>query len=217
MAKSLFLLLIVGVMSVVGNPGWLTATDTVMLTGVDFGHLEAGLNPDGMTETVSVSEFLPESEPVLAPEAGQVLEYVEPANNIRINGRVIALEYTDSTAEDAGEAALAWYHGGGKFIYGHNSGDVFGFLDIAYDGGWLEGMNFSVTMEGVAQNYTVVNYRLYDLVDGYTLGYEGYNYGMAPIMRAELFDVPTHSTLAYQMAIMTCYAGSTQRLVVFAE
>ena len=212
MIKSLFLLLIGGLIGVICNPGWLAAADNVVLSG---------LNPDGIVETVVLPEPEPEEvsapEVVLAPEAGRTVQYTMPANYIAINGRTIALEYTDSTAENAGAATLAWYHSGGKFIYGHNTGNVFGFLDVAYDGGWLMGMNFTVSMDGETRNYTVADYRVYDRTGDYTLGYEGYSYGMAPIMRAELLDAPTHTTVPYRMAIMTCYAGSTQRLVVFAN
>lgn len=152
-------------------------------------------------------------EPVYEEPVYEEPVYEIPSNNISIYDRSVELAYTGSTGENAGSATLAWYYKSGKFIYGHNSWNVFGFLNSAYDGGWLNGMGFSVTMDGATSYYTVVNYRLYDYdaSDPTHLWYKGSSYKMNPIVRASLDGV------SYRMAIMTCYAGSSQRLVIFAN
>lgn len=205
MMKRILIILFSSFLGIIGNPEFLTASDSVILTGLDESNI---------VETVALPE--PEvdySAPVYEEPVYYAPVYVAPANNISINGRMVELAYTDTTGEDAGGQSLAWYYKTGKFIYGHNSQNVFGFLDSAYDGGWLNGMGFSVTMNGNTSYYSVVNYRLYDYDANspLCLWYNGTCTKMNPVVGASLDGV------SYRMAIMTCYAGSSKRLVIFAN
>ena len=221
LGKMLLILLFSSFVGIIANPELPFASDSVAVTG---------LSNAGVTETIPLPEPVQEvkAEPVYEETAYEETTYWEPVyeepayeepayyevyDNITINGRTIDLAYTDTTGEDAGGAALAWYYKTGKFIYGHNSWNVFGFLDSAYDGGWLYGMPFSVTMNGVTEYYTVVNYRLYDYDASQPkyLWYNGEGTKMNPIVKASL------DGSSYRMAIMTCYAGSSKRLVIFAN
>ena len=200
MMKRILIILFSSFLGIIGNPEFLTASDSVILTGLDESNI---------VETVA----LPEPEVDYSTPVYEEPAYVAPVNNISINGRTVELAGTDSTLENAGSQSLAWYYNTGKFIYGHNSQNVFGFLDSAYDGGWLGGMNFSVTMDGNTSYYTVSNYRLYDYDNDSPkcLWYGGECTKMNPIVEASLDGV------SYRMAIMTCYAGSSKRLVIFAN
>ena len=221
MIKRILIILFSSFLGIIGNPEFLTASDSVVLTG---------LNEEKIVETVALPE--PETAEVSSgAEVAYESTYDEPVyddyyyeeeygeepvywgDSITINGRTVALEYTGTTGEDAGGETLAWYYKTGKFIYGHNSWNVFGFLDSAYDGGWLDGMDFSVTMDGDTSYYTVTNYRLYDYdADSPLCLWDGGScVKMNPIVKAQLDGVN------YRMAIMTCYAGSSKRLVVFAN
>ena len=218
MAKRLFLLLIFSIITIVNTPNFLMATDSVLLSRI---------NNKNIVETIPLPEPEPEPEPEYLAQSSQIYQtnyaayqapaaptagaaIVTPANNIQINGRIIELGYTGSTQEDAGGATYAWYYSSGSFIYGHNSSNVSGFLDSAYDGNWLEGISFTVSMNGTTDQYTIINHRLYDF-DGTSLWYQGERAYMRPLTSANLDGVH------YRMAIMTCYAGSSKRLVVFAN
>lgn len=225
LVKSILIVLISSFLGIIANPELPFASDSVAVTS---------LNNTGFTETIPLPEPEPVveevayeepvyyepaysepvySEPVYEEPVYEEPVYYAPADNITINGRTIDLAYTDTTGEDAGNQSLAWYYKTGKFIYGHNAWNVFRFLDSAYDEGWLNGMNFSVTMNGQTSYYTVVNYRLfdYDSSDTKHLWYGGKSYKMNPIVKASLDGE------GYRMAIMTCYAGSSKRLVIFAN
>ena len=122
MIKRILIILFSSFLGIIGNPEILAASDSVAVTGLDNANI---------VETV----ILPEPEPEIIaeePQATYVEEvyyepfyytpvyekpvYYAPANNIVINGSTIALEYTASTAEDAGAEALAWYYKTGKFL-----------------------------------------------------------------------------------------------------
>ena len=213
MAKRIFLLIFSAVMGITVAPDMLTSADSFELTGADFQAVE----------TVPLPEPEPEPEVGIyynAPVAEQTT-YM-PANNIQINGRTIELLHTDNTGEDAGAAQRAWYYNKtGKYIYGHNYDYVFGSLDIAYDNGQLGGMIFTVTVDGTSTTYQVVNYRLYDYYPDrnmYSVYYNGEAVGMSTILGAHMKNYDGQGNSAfYGMSIMTCYAGSSQRLVVFAN
>ena len=219
MIKRILIILFSSFLGIIGNPEFLTASDSVILTGLDESNIvETVALPEpevseASSEVETTSDEVGYSAPVYEEPVYYAPVYVAPANNISINGRTVELAYTGTTGEDAGGQSLAWYYKTGKFIYGHNSQNVFGFLDSAYDGGWLNGMGFSVTMNGDTSYYTVVNYRLYDydVNSPLCLWYNGTCTKMNPVVGASLDGV------SYRMAIMTCYAGSSKRLVVFAN
>lgn len=230
--KKILIFLFSSFIGIFANPELPFASDSVEVSGIsNLGVTETIILPesnidDGKNNTAS-SESPREEESAPSENYTEVAReelvyeepvyeepvYVAPVNNITIYDRTLELAYTDSTGENAGGAALAWYYKTGKFIYGHNSWNVFGFLNSAYDGGWLDGMGFSVTMNGITSYYTVANYRLYDYdtSDPTHLWYNGSSIKMNPVVRASLDGV------SYRMAIMTCYAGSSKRLVIFAN
>ena len=218
--KGLFIILISSFIGIIANPELPFASDSVAVTGLDNAGIVETIplpEPEPAQEEPGYAEPVYEGptyeEPIYEEPVYEEPVYYAPANNITINERYVDLAYTDTTGEDAGSAALAWYYKTGKFIYGHNSWNVFGFLDSAYDGGWLLGMAFSVTMDGNTEYYTVTNYRLYDYdpSEPKYLWYNGEATKMNPIVKATL------DGSSYRMAIMTCYAGSSKRLVIFAN
>ena len=216
----------IGIMS---NPEMLTASDSVAVLGLSNDNIVETVvkaepvvanvgeeidEPTDPVETVVQEVVYSEpvyEEPVYVAPAVEEPVYQLPASYIQINGLTIPLEYTDTTAENAGNAQLAWYYKTGKHIYGHNLDYVFGSLDWAHDGGYLDGMPFTVVMNGVANYYTVATHRVYDRLDAYTLGYNGDTFSMYPIVNAKLDGT------YYRMTIMTCYNGSAQRLVLYAN
>ena len=229
--KLLMILLFSSFVGIIANPETPLASDSVAVTGISNSGVTETVVLDVSTVNEQVENNNAESasteavyqepayeepayiEPVYEEPVYEEPVYQAPANAISINGRSIDLAYTETTGEDAGGASLAWYYKTGRFIYGHNSWNVFGFLNSAYDGGWLDGMSFSVTMDGQTQYYTVANYRLYDYdaSDPKHLWYNGTSIKMNPIVKANLDGT------SYRMAIMTCYAGSSKRLVIFAN
>ena len=219
MMKRILIILFSSFLGIIGNPEFLTASDSVALTGLDESNIvETVALPEpevseALTEVETISNEVSYATPVYEEPTYIAPVYVAPVNNISINGKTVELAYTGTTAEDAGSQSLAWYYKTGKFIYGHNRQNVFGFLDSAYDGGWLNGMGFSVTMNGNTSYYTVANYRLYDYDANspLCLWYNGVCIKMNPVVGASLDGIP------YRMAIMTCYAGSSKRLVIFAN
>lgn len=221
MVKKIFLAIVIGL---IGVANWAPlSADQVKLRGltgaVETIEREDASDAETRAGNATVAELQQaNSETVaLAPMAGETQATVFFENNIQISGRTIELAYTDNTGENAGTASKAWYYQSGKFIYGHNIDNVFGFLDTAFDGDWLMGMELMVTMDGISEKYTVENYRLYDYIGKYALEHDGYSYGMQPLLRAELMDAETKSSTSYRMAIMTCYDGGEKRLVVFAN
>ncbi len=221
MGKRLFLLLFASFIGIINSPEILTATDTVNVARInDASAVETVIKQEPEADIKADSEYYFDSvgdANTIVSYAQEIIEpaYTLPANNIQINGRTIELGYTGSTAENAGEATYAWYYSSGKFIYGHNSRNVFGFLNSAYDEGWLSGMTFTVNINGSTSNYTIVDYRLYDYnpATPSKLYYGDNSTTMHPIIAAS----PEAGGATYRMAIMTCYAGSSKRLVVFAN
>lgn len=215
--KYLFLVMLSAFIGIFSNPEMLAASDSVAVTG---------LNNDKIVETV----VKPEAEETVADAGSDDAYYYDyydyydyapvyeepaysaPSNYIAISGMTIPLVYTSYTGEDdKSYSQMAWYYQTGHWIYGHNVSYVFGPLNWAYDGGYLNGMTFTVAMNGDVRDYTIVAYRLYDLLDDYTLSYNGEATGMVPIINAYLDGT------FYNMAIMTCYNGGAQRLVVYAN
>lgn len=227
MGKRLFLLLIVSMVGIVSSSTALTATDFVDLTGLDNTNVVETVplpEPELVVEEVQTAGT-PKNTTYNAPVAGYA---AIPANNIQINGKTIELAYTGSTGENAGAATKAWYYSSGKYIYGHNYDHVFGSLDAAYDRGQLGGMVFSITFNGVTSNYIVANYRVYDYNPNspYNVYYngqaiEGYTFAAARMKNASGVAADAYvqgrDDAFYDLALMTCYAGSSKRLVIFAN
>lgn len=191
--KTLFLLLS-SFIGITASPNFLIASENVAVSG---------LNESQIVETV----ILPEPEPVyVAP----VPVYRAPVNRIDIAGRSIRVEYTDSTAVDAGNV-VKFYNN--KFLYGHNSANVFGFLPSVG-----VGHTFSVTYNGTVTNYRVSNKVEYTKTGDTTLGIGNMTYKMGHV--ANGYDP---SEIRHNLVIMTCsgtslgHGDATHRLVLFAD
>ena len=203
MGRSLFLLIISSLIGVVSNPLFLTATDSFNLTGLDN---------TGVVETVPLPESEPEPEsvpePAKAPVAGYT--YVPPANNIQVAGRTIEIVDVGDTRIDAGNHVNKY---GARFLYGHNSWNVFGGLTSLG-----VGSTFTITYGGVSTNYQVANVVIYEKNVGNGLlqinGFGDYMYSVA---------MATHDSVQYDLSLMTCYGTSygngdaSHRWVVFAN
>lgn len=134
---------------------------------------------------------------------------------ISIGGRDISIFDTGTTAVDAGSRVARY---GDRFLFGHNSGSVFGHL-----AGLPIGTEFSVTLNGNTTNYRISNKVIFNhefTPSGqellYPEGYPGRNF-MSSIINAR------YMSRQYSLSLMTChgisYGGgdASQRLVVFAD
>lgn len=151
-----------------------------------------------------------------APNASDV---VLSGSYITIGGRTISMYDTGSTADDAGTRVARYSN---SFLYGHNTGAVFGHL-----AGLPEGTTFSVTVNGQTTDYRISEKVIYNheyTARGtellYPDGLPGRNF-MSNIINARATTVS--GTRQHSLAIMTCHGVSwgggdaSQRLVVFAD
>ncbi|MBQ3445701.1 hypothetical protein IJG29_03190 [Candidatus Saccharibacteria bacterium] len=200
------------------NPTMMTASDSVAVTRLDVSYagptvvtvvseVEPGYGGDfeivaknepAQQVTISAEPTVYEpwsnvEEPIL-----YVLAEEPPTLNdeIAILGNRVPLRRTSALTENAGMDTLAWVYGD-KFIYGHNLSYVLGVMNAAYDGGWLVGSGFSVTMDGVTNYYTVVDAQIYTVKQ-------------ASAKMNKFINATGH-----KLSIMTCYGEN--RLVIFAD
>ena len=152
MARSLFLFTICLIATVIGSPIMLSATDDVVLTG---------LNPAGMVETVPLPE--PEPEPEPATVSQQTVNYsagttavlasnpvVEPVQNVVVTPNYTVTRYVGSVSEYTSIAHSLSYSDLYKFrkmIYGHNTSALLGSLAYRYPGEVI-----TITENGVPMN-----------------------------------------------------------------
>ncbi len=218
MARSLFLLLLSSLIGVVITPGFLTADDVVSVTGLDAS---------GIVETVPLPESKPKAEPVPVvakanakntatsnnvtytvpkPVTQPTSQKVAPANAISIAGRVLPIVDVADTAVNAGNHVNKY---GSKFLYGHNSSNVFGFLP-----GMKVGNVFTVAYGGTSRNYQIREVQIFRKASETTLEANGQTYRMTAIANGKG---------RYEMVLMTCYGTSygngdaSHRFVVFAD
>lgn len=200
MGGRLFLLIIASLIGVVSSPSILTATDKVNLTGLDN---------TGIVETVPLPEPEPKPEPraVLSAAYSEPV-YTPPANNIQVAGRTLRIVDVADTLAEAGNHVNKY---GSKFLYGHNTGAVFGGL-----AGLGYGSVFTVTYGGVTTNYSVANIVVFEKSAGGLLQINGYGDYMNAVSRA------VYNGTYYDIALMTCAGTSlgggdaTHRLVIYA-
>ena len=140
---------------------------------------------------------------------------VKRGSYISIGGRDIPIFNTGTTTVDAG-SSVARYND--KFLFGHNSGSVFGHLASL-----PIGTEFSVTLDGNTTNYRIANKVIFNHEFSpsgqellYPDGYPGRNF-MNSIASARYFGQQ------YSLALMTYHGISygngdaSQRLVVYAN
>ena len=212
MARSLFLFTICLIATVIGSPIMLSATDDVVLTG---------LNPAGMVETVPLPE--PEPEPEPATVSQQTVNYsagttavlasnpvVEPVQNVVVTPNYTVTRYVGSVSEYTSIAHSLSYSDLYKFrkmIYGHNTSALLGSLAYRYPGEVI-----TITENGVPMNYQVMTTAVYQkTADGNLEG------------DPKLMGNIASTALGYDVALLTC-AGTpygngdaSHRLVVFAN
>ncbi len=219
-AKRLIILLLSSFIGIVANPEMLTASDSVAISGIDNAHIvETVILPEPAEEIVTVSELVQpvnniqstgyvQSTPVIvSPVVAQTP--IVPANNIKIAGKTLELDATSDTANDSGTKVLKY---GSKFLYGHNSANVFGILyNVSL------GETFTITENDVVTEYVVKEVVIFEKIDDYTLSENGKNLKMSAVARAR------HNGVAHDLSLMTCYGTSygngdaSHRLVLFAD
>lgn len=197
MAKRLFLLACLIGLSLV--PKFLTATDMVNVVRI---------NDSKAVETVPLPEPEPEPEPeseltpviAKAPVAGMTMAVATPKmvnyDVTIVTDKIVAknLSYSD-------------IYRTGKFIYGHNSSNLFGnlkYLNI--------GDVFTITEFGVVQKYRVMDKVIYEKAGN------GYLNGSKSLTKEVEFNAN-----GYNVSIMTCSGtaygngDASHRLVLFAN
>ena len=207
MGKRLFLLIIASIIGVVLNPISLTASDSVDITGI---------NNDNIVETVieEKPEFAPEvtSGTAIArantTSSTATLAVARPANNIDIFGRSIEVVEVGDTMVDSGNHVNKY---GAKFLYGHNSGAVFGSLHTLGIGS-----TFTLNLHGNSVTYRVTEIGMYEKTNDYAI--TDVNTSQTYAMGAIASNAKGHA-----LALMTCagtmYSGgdASHRLVVYAD
>lgn len=200
MAKSLFLFIISLLLGVVSGSTSLMAADKVSPRSPIF------------TDPLTV-----EIKPEPAPEPANTINitsapiYTAPANSITIAGRTIEIVNVDSTGLDAGN----YVYRKDKFLYSHNSYNVFGpIVDLP------EGTTFSVNTNGITKNYQVTITRRFEKNEAtgqLQLNGEGSYMSYVAVAKEDKYAIP------HSLAIMTCTGVSygngkaSHRFVIFAD
>lgn len=206
MRNKFLILLFSSFIGIFANPEILTASDSVAVSGLDNA---------GIVETVLPPEPEPEPAYIVAPTyvaSAPVYTappvYVAPTNNIQIAGRTLEIVDVASTTVNAGNHVNKY---GDKFLYGHNSANVFAGL---YNMG--PGSVFTVSYGGVTRNYQIARAVVFEKNDG-MLQLEGEGSYMFGVSQARFAGV------SYDLSLMTCYGTSygngdaSHRLVLFAS
>lgn len=205
MARRLFLLLFSAFIGIIASPEILMASD-------DFAP--TGLNNAGITETVPIVVEEPEPEPesvYVAPRyVAPAPAHTAPSNNISVAGRTLEIVDVADTTVDAGNHVNKY---GDRFLYGHNTANVFGGLTSLG-----VGSTFSVTYGGATTNYRVTKVVIYEKnASTGRLQIDGAGNYMRPVANAKSDGVQ------YDLSLMTCYGTSygngdaSHRWVIFAN
>ena len=208
MKNKFLILLFSSFIGIFANPEILTASDSAAVNGLDNA---------GIVETVLLPEPEPEPELVYTAAPNYVVSapvyaappvYVVPVNNIQIAGRTLEIVDVASTTVNAGNHVNKY---GDKFLYGHNSANVFAGL---YNMG--SGSVFTVSYGGMTRNYQVAQAVVFEKNDG-MLQLEGEGNYMFGVSQARF------AGMSYDLSLMTCYGTSygngdaSHRLVLFAS
>ena len=211
MAKSLFLLLISGLMTLVWTPEILMADDFELKKQPEFNAVLTVEEPKIIEEPEIIEPVVAKpavvtsnavSNPQPATQPVVQATYVAPANNMSIVGKNLEVVEVDSSAYDAGSRVYKFR----KMFYGHNSAAVFGGIDNASE--------FSVTLNGVVHRYRVMERHTFEKHSATQLSLNGQVYSMAALV---------NNAWGYDVIIVTCAGQSlgngdaTHRLVLFAN
>ncbi len=154
-------------------------------------------------------------------EPNYVAPIVQP-DHIEIGGKWINVYDVDGTGYDAGNSVYRLVKGttyNGKFLYGHNSANVFGNLQ------YLEpGTIFSITINNETFKYKIIDKVVFEKSQSTgNLIFNGIDDKkfMNNIGKATFYDGLNYTN--YDLSIMTCHGQSlgngdaTHRLVIFAN
>ncbi|MBR2837084.1 sortase [Candidatus Saccharibacteria bacterium] len=232
--KRILIIMFASIMGILSNPEILTASDDVMIRGLDETNI-VNTVPESVAKTTGVvGEFvmpamIEDANVALASvvtyetstythtysvqETTPVYEVPAPvikANNIQITGRTLEIMDVNSTLVDAGNHVNKY---GEKFLYGHNTTGVFADLPSLGIGG-----TFTVTYNGKITTYKVQKTVVFEknAANG-LLQINGSGNYMNAVSKAR-FD-----GAKYDLSLMTCYGTNlgggeaTHRFVVFAN
>ena len=201
MFKKTLILLLSSFFTIAGAPEFLIASEDVEVSSINNAKIVQTVVPEPVKPVVST--------PVVRTVKTTTAKAAAPkqaANRLNIAGRSLTVEYSSSTAIDAGRV-VKFYNN--KFLYGHNSANVFGFLPSVG-----VGQTFTLTYNGVTTTYQVMEKVEYAKASPTTLSLNGREYSMAYIAKG---------MNKYSLTLMTCSGQSlgrgdaTHRLVLYAN
>ena len=187
MGKRLFLLLILNIIGMLLGADFLSATDTIETKAPGFEAVQTIVEPEIVENIVETPS--------------NVVTYVAP---VRMKN------YTVTVVSDSIVSSGLSYHDvyrTGKFIYAHNSSNLFGnlkFLNIGED--------FTITESGVLRHYRVMD----------KVVYEKSANGLLNGSKAVTKEVEYNAN-GYDISMMTCSGtaygngDASHRLVIFAN
>ena len=201
MFKKTLILLLSSFFTIAGAPEFLIASEDVEVNSINNANIVQTVVPEPVKTVVST--------PVTRTTKTTVAKAAAPkpaANRLNIAGRSLVVEYSPNTGVDAGRV-VKFYNN--KFLYGHNSAGVFGFLPSVG-----VGQTFTLTYTGVTTTYQVMEKVEYAKSSPTTLNLNGRDYSMAYIAKG---------MNKYSLTLMTCSGRSlgggdaTHRLVLYAN
>ena len=210
MAKSLFLLLISGLISVAWTPEFLMADDFELKKQPEFSAVLTVEEPEVVDEPETIDSVVTEpavatrnivSNPQPAQPAVQAVAKT-PTNNMSIVGKDLEVVEVGSSSLDAGTHVNKFR----RMFYGHNSAEVFAGIDGASE--------FSVTLNGVTTRYRVMEKHTFEKYSATQLSLDGQVYSMAVLV---------NYAWGYDVILVTCagqslgHGDATHRLVLFAN
>ncbi|MDO4611497.1 MAG: sortase [Candidatus Saccharibacteria bacterium] len=210
MKKLLSLVLLSVLTWVISCPEFLSAADSVSLTGVkNLGEtktITVKVNqPTVVVATVPAKNPATVKQTPSAPKAGQT---ATPKNVINIGGKTISLEHVNTTTLDAGNHVNKV----NKLLYGHNSTSVFGGLKNL-----KVGQTFTITENGKTSTYKISRIETYEKNGELLQKNQRGSYMNA------VYNAIDPSGVEHSLALMTCSGRSlgggdaTHRLVLFVD
>lgn len=220
MAKRLFLLFITALIGIIVSPGFLADGDVLIAKGStidDAKTIEKIVAPEKSTEEIT-DHMVGATKASYARSTSTASYAIARSDSISIGGRTIPMVQSSDTGYVSDSAANRY---GNKFIYAHNSANLFGVL---YNS-WV-GQRFSVTVDGVTTNYVVAKIVVYEKNEANgLLQLNGKGDYMRSVTNAIKKDIDASSQVTlnhYDLSLMTCYGTmlgggrATHRLVIFA-
>ncbi len=204
MAKRLFLLLFSSLLGTLPSSSFLGAADSFTIKQPEFHAVQTvEIEKEEPKEDVFVSTTTTSSTSTVTKS------YVAPANHIDIMGKSLEIVEVSSTTVNSGNHVNKF---GSRFLYGHNTNNVFRVLYNAQ-----VGSTFSITEDGATTSYQVEKIVIYqkNLSTG-ELQLDNEGSYMRAVSKAKTGGVQ------YDMALMTCYGtmygdDASERLVIFAN